>query len=81
MKGKKQLEKQEVDWNRELLIVRVHVEHVFGSLIQKYAILKLVLPISLIANNNANMDECTIDKIVTVCSACINSCPSVVPQG
>ena len=30
MKGKKQLEKQEVDWSRELSIVGMHVEHVFA---------------------------------------------------
>ena len=34
-KGKKQLEKQEVDWSRELSVVRIHVEHVIGLLKQK----------------------------------------------
>ena len=45
------------------MIVRIHVEQVFGLLIQKYTILKIVLLINLIANNNDNIDECTIDKI------------------
>ena len=79
-KGKKQLEKQEVDWSRELSIVRIHVERVIGLLKQKYTILQSVLPISLIANNDDCIDESTIDKIVRVCCACIDLCPSVVPQ-
>ena len=29
-KGKKQLEKVDVDWSRELSLVRIHVERVFG---------------------------------------------------
>ena len=31
-KGKKQFEKVEVDWSRELSTVRIHVEHVIGIL-------------------------------------------------
>ena len=31
-KGKKQLEKVEVDWSRELSLVRIHIERVIGSL-------------------------------------------------
>ena len=49
-KGKKQLEKQEVDWSRELSIVRIHVERVIGTLKQKYTILQGTLPISLISD-------------------------------
>ena len=79
-KGKKQLEKQEVDWSRELSLVRIHVERVIGLLKQKYTILQSVLPINLIANDDDSIGESTIDKIVIVCCACINLCPSVVPQ-
>ena len=78
-KGKKQLEKQEVDWSRELSSVRIHVERVIGQLKQKYTILQGVLPICLISDNDCNVDETVIDKIVKVCCACINLCPSVVP--
>ena len=39
-KGKKQLEKQEIDWSRELSLVRIHVERVIGVLKQKYTILQ-----------------------------------------
>ena len=45
-KGKKQLEKVEVDWSRELSTIRIHVERVIGVLKQKYTILQSVLPIS-----------------------------------
>ena len=78
-KGKKQLEKQEVDWSCELSSVRIHVERVIGQLKQKYTILQSILPISLISDNDCNVDETVIDKIVKVCCACINLCLSVVP--
>ena len=35
-KGKKQLEKYDVDWSRELSLVCVNVERVIGVLKQKY---------------------------------------------
>ena len=38
-KGKNQLEKVDVDWSRELSLVRIYVERVIGVLKQKYAIL------------------------------------------
>ena len=77
-KGKKQLEKVELDWSRELSIVRIHVERVIGVLKQKYTILQTRIPISLIADAD---DQCaSIDKILTVCCALVNLCPSVVPQ-
>jgi len=78
-KGERQLEKIEVDWSRETSLVRIHVERVIGVLKQKYTILQNVLPISLIQDENDDTQS-TIDKIVTVCCACVNMCPSVVPQ-
>ena len=56
-KGKKQLEKVEVDWSRELSIVRIHVERVIGVLKQKYTILQGTLPIRLIVGDE---DDSTI---------------------
>ena len=41
-KGKK----QDVDWSRELSIVRIHMERVIGVLKQKHTILQGILPIS-----------------------------------
>ena len=78
-KGKRQLEKIEVDWSHEISLVRIHVERIIGVLKQKYTILQNVLPISLIQDDN-DETQSTIDKIVTVCCACVNMCPSVVPQ-
>ena len=43
-KGKKQLEKQEVDWSHKLSIA-IHIERVIGLLKQKYTIPQSVLPI------------------------------------
>ncbi len=59
-RGKKQLEKVEVDWSRELSIVRIHIERVIGVLKQKYTILQNVLPINFISNIDNNVS--TIDK-------------------
>lgn len=77
-KGKKQLEKVQVDWSRELSIVRIHVERVIGVLKQKYTILQSTLPISFIANRD--QEATTMDKLVRVCCALVNLSPSVVPQ-
>jgi len=76
-RGKKQLQKVDVDWSRELSIVRIHVERIIGVLKQKYTILQGVLPISLISDNKSDTNS-TIDKIVKVCCACVNLCPPVV---
>lgn len=35
-RGKKQLERMEVDWSRELSIVRIHVERIMVVLKQKF---------------------------------------------
>ena len=77
-RGKKQLEKVDVDWSRELSIVRIHVERVIGVLKQKYTILQGILPISLIPDYQDSVS--TIDKIITVCCVLVNLCTSVVPQ-
>lgn len=79
-KGKKQLEKVEVDWSRELSMVRIHVERVIGVLKQKFTILQCVLPIVLISSNSNDDDVCTIDKLVRVCCALVNLCPPIVSQ-
>ena len=78
-KGKKQLEKQDVDWSRELSIVRIHVERVIGTLKQKFTILQGTLPISVLSGCD-DENEAVIDKIVKVCCACINMCPPIIPM-
>ncbi len=77
-KEKKQLEKVEVDWSRELSMVRVHVERLIGVLKKKYTILQHTLPISMIVDKDEQ--QASIDKIVRVCCSLVNLCPSVVPQ-
>jgi hypothetical protein len=75
-RGKQQLQKVDVDWSRELSIVRIHVERLIGQLKLKYTILQGILPISLVSNSDSNISA--IDKVVVVCSALVNLCPSVV---
>ena len=75
-KGKKQLSHHEVDWSREIFHVRIHVERVIGLLKQKYTIMQGTIPISLLKDGT----ECTIDNIITTCSALCNLCVSVVPS-
>ena len=77
-KGKKQLEKVDIDWSRELSVVRIHVERVIGVLKQKYTILQSILPIALLSDSKGSLS--TVDKMVKVCCAFVNLCPSVIPQ-
>ena len=62
-----------------LSLVRIHVECVIGVLKQKYTILQGTLPIPIALIKNDNDKTSTIDKIVTVCCACVKVCP-IVPQ-
>ena len=66
-KGKKQLEKVQLDWSRELSLVRIHVGRVIGVLKQKYTTLQTKLPISLSADKEVN--AASIDKLLNVCCA------------
>lgn len=78
-KGKMQLEKVDVDWSRELSLVRIHVERVIGVLKQKFSILQGTIPITLL-KDKADQRTPTIDKIVRVCCGLVNLCPSVISQ-
>ena len=75
-KGKKQLNKIDVDFARQLSRVRIHVERVIGFLRQKYTI-RVYIPINMIMCPE-NSDISLIDKIVTVCCTLCNCCESVV---
>ena len=77
-RGKTQLEKIDVDWSRELSMVRIHVERVIGVLKQKFTILQGVIPITLVSDYGDQ--NTTLDKLVRVCCALVNLCPSVVPE-
>ena len=72
-KGKKQLEKVQLDWSREHSVVRIHV-----YIKQKYTILQSRLPIRFISDKDDN--GASIDKMLIVCDALVNLFPSVVPQ-
>lgn len=78
-RGKKQLERKEVDWSRELSLVRIHVERVIGVLKQKFTILQSTLPIAFISNSS-DSNLSTSDQIVRVCCALFNLCPPIVPE-
>ena len=69
----------EVDTARQLSRVRIHIERVIGLLRQKYTILEGTLPINMVMTSPGTRYS-TIDKIVLVCAALCNCCPSVVPS-
>ena len=75
-RGKKQLHGRAVEHSRKVSRVRIHVERVIGLLRQKYVILEGTLPLALLGSG----EQDKVDKIVTVCAAFCNMCPSVVPQ-
>ena len=75
-RGKKQLNPEDVELMRRIVNVRIHVERVIGSIKQKYSLLDRTLPIDFLLNRDESL---TLDKIVLICCALVNLCPSVVP--
>lgn len=76
-RGKAQLAPADLELTRKIAHVRIHVERVIGTVRQKYTILNGPLPVDfLICKEGENI--ATIDKIGTVCCACVNLCSSVV---
>ena len=78
-RGKKQLSLQDVEHSKRISKVRIHVERVIGLLKNKYTILQGILPVCLI-KHKYDTEHANIDKILVVCSALVNLCPSVVPD-
>ena len=73
-KGKKQLNPIEIEDTRNLASVRIHVERVIGMVRQKY----LILGATVLESSEG--DVMPLDKIVMVCCALCNVCPSVIPS-
>lgn len=78
-RGKNQLEPWNVEENRKISHLRIHVERVIGSLRQKYEILHSVLPIRVLQTYSFEDAPSLVNEVAIVCCALVNMCPTVVP--
>ncbi|XP_070197777.1 uncharacterized protein [Littorina saxatilis] len=76
-RGKCQMHSQDIEQTRKIAHLRIHVERVIGNVVMKYTILSSTIPINLILPCEGE-DVTFLDKIVVVCCALTNMCPSVV---
>ncbi len=74
-----QLEAKDAKETQKLSHLQIHVKRVSGNIHNKYAILAGKVPISMLVKCEGE-DMTFLDKIVTVCSALTNMCPSVTVQ-
>ena len=78
-RGKNQLDPVKVERTRGIANVRIHVERVIGLLRQKYTVLQRTLPLDYLTSSSKAGHCPLIDKVIRVCAALTNLCPSVVP--
>ena len=78
MRRKQQLTMQKVKYSKTLSKVSTHIEQVESLIKNKYTVLQSTLPINL-TKHRWESDYANVDKILTVCVAFINVCPSGFP--
>ena len=80
-KGKSQSDPVSVEKTRGIANVRIHVERVIGLLRQKYSVFLTILSIDYLLCSDKQGNRCCplVDRLIRVCCALINLCPSVVP--
>jgi hypothetical protein len=76
-KGRTQLPSECIENTRTIANVRIHVERVIGLTKRKFRILQGTLPIEFLKRRSGD-SESQVDRIVRVCCALVNLCPSVV---
>lgn len=76
-KGKSQLHPLELEDTRKIATVRIHVERVIGLLKQNFQVLQHTIPISMVSRSSDSLS--VLDKVIVICSALINLCPSPIP--
>ena len=82
-KGRRpQLGAWEVEKSREVSNLRIHVERVIGCVKNKFSIFSSPIPVSFLRSEEDRLgrEDCMLNKMVRVCCAVVNLCPSIVDK-